>query len=281
MKKLLLLFTLSIVVTTASFAQWTTLATDATGDGSKGGSTYLDGTKLEYMYDNMSDSIWFRVTVASALSTDYGINILLNVNGAGSTMKWFGTNAAFGYNRVVTAWISSSSSMSVVGISDATGFNAGNYTSLGSNNIDVSMDMSAKTYTLGMKRTDIFNDTVLNAEVIAGVGSNQFWDDDVPNSGSGMVQAKPASLSVSNINTQGRYKIYPNPSQGLINITGYNPDNNAEISVYSTTGRQVYNEFIPNNSTTHTIDVNSQPAGLYFIKVETAESSYVQSVMLK
>ncbi len=282
MKKLLLLLTIFSATSMASFAQWTTLASDGTGDGSHGGPGFLDGTKLEYRYDDKSDSVWFRVTVTNMLNANYGINIIMNVNGAGSTANWFGSNTSFKYNRIITAWITSGTS-GTVGITDAAGFGAGNYTKLGKDNISISMDATAKTYTLGLKRTDIYNDTVLNATVIAGVGSNQFWDDDVPNSGSGSVNLKPApSTGLHSVNlNDDSFIIYPNPTSGTININRVTAENTASVYVYNSIGQQVYSNEIKKGNQKHAIDLSSQSAGLYFISVKNGGNNLTQSVMLK
>lgn len=280
MKKLLLLLTIFTAISLASFAQWGTLATDASGDGAQGGSSYLDGTKLEYRYDDKSDSIWFRVTVSNVLSNNYGLNIVLDVEGAGSTANWFGGNSNFRYNRLITAWITSGTS-GTVGISDPSGVATSNYKNLHADNINITVDAANKTYTLGMKRTDIFNDTVLKADVIAATGSNQYWDDDVPNVGSGGLQANP-SLNIGSISISPEaLTIYPNPTSGTININRVTAENTATVYVYNSMGQQVYSNEIKKGNHKQTIDLSSQSAGLYFISVKNGGNNLTQSVMLK
>lgn len=281
MKKFLLLLTIYTAFSIAAFAQWTTLASDGTGDGSKGGSSYLDGTKLEYMYDDQADSIWFRVTVANVLNSNYGINIIMNVNGAGSTANWFGSNTTFKYNRIITAWITSGTS-GTVGITDAAGFAAMNYTKLGSNNIDISIDAANKTYTLGLKRTDIYNDTVLKADIIAGVGSNQYWDDDVPNSGSGSVAVQPATVSVSALSlADAGYTLYPNPAQDKLHIKRNNLSKNTTVSIYNTTGQLIHTSVFDDAASLHTIDISDQAKGVYFVRINSDNQQMTATLICK
>lgn len=265
----------------ASFAQWGTLAMDATGDGSVGGPNFLDGTKLEYRYDNMSDSIWFRVTVTNVLNANYGINIIMNVTDGGTTAKWFGTNSSFDYNRVITAWVTSGTS-GTVGITDASGFGTMNYTKLGANNIDIQVDATNKTYTLGMKRTAIYNDTVLKADIIAGVGSNQYWDDDVPNIGSGGIDVAP-TLSIHAIShSNPDFTIYPNPAQSMLNIKrdGIGEDQ-VSLHMYNISGKKMYTGLMQPGDKSHTIDIAGKNSGIYLLKIITSENAETKTIIIK
>lgn len=280
MKKLLLLTTIFLAITIASFAQtWTSLATDGTGDGAQGGPNYLDGTKLEYRYDGASDSIWFRVTVANVFTANYGINIIMNVNGGGSTAAWFGTNSSFMYNRIITVWITSGSS-GTVGVTDAAGFAAQNYTKLGNNNIDVMIDAPNSAYILGMKRTDIYNDTSLDAQVIAGVGSNMFWDDDVPNSGSGTIMVQP-TVNVSTVAAvEAGFHIYPNPAKSVLYINSKSAVRDAmSIRIYNTSGAVVYSASMQNEY--EQVDVSALNSGVYFLQIVSDTHNAVQQIILK
>ncbi len=276
MKKTLLLITIYLVIGIASFAQWGTLAVDGVGDGSNGGANFLDGTKLEYRYDINSDSIWFRVTVNNVLTSNYGINIIMNVTGGGSTANWFGGNS-FAYHRVITTWITSGSS-GTVGITDAAGFAAMNYTKLGSNNINIKVDATGKTYTLGLKRTDIYNDTALKADIIAGVGSNQYWDDDIPNIGSGGIDISP-SVGVRNVYAaNNKYSIFPNPSHGVftINNTSGEP---MQMSIYSLEGRELYS--VNTSEKRALINLEHLPHGIYTAKMSSSTFSETKIIVIQ
>ncbi len=280
MKKFLLLLTIYTAFTIAAFAQWGTLATDPSGDGKTSGPTYLDGTKLEYRYDNTSDSIWFKVTVTSILNANYGINIIMDVNGGGTTAAWFGSNTSFKYNRVITVWVTSGSS-GVIGITDAAGFAAMNYTKLGANNISIKIDAANKEYILGMKRTAIYNSTTLKANVIAGVGSNQYWNDDVPNTGSGNINVSPA-VSVQHITAErAGYRIFPNPSTGILNIERLQAQKEAEMHIYNISGQEVYHGIIQGGVSMHTVDITGFSRGVHFLRVKADNTVFVETIIHK
>ena len=265
MKKFLLLMSIFMAITLASFAQWTTLSSDASGDGMN--SSYLDGTKLEYMYDNSTDSIYFRVTVSQYKSSNFGINIIMNVTGAGSTASWWGNqNSSFKYNRLITAWLSTPPT-GTVGITDPAGAATNNYTKIaGASKITIIGDPSGKTYTLRMKRTDIFNDTSLKADVIAAVGSNMAWNDDLPNTGNGgSINVQPAT-SISKLSAaEAGYTIAPNPTNGIVSITRKTGDNVAKIRVYNTMGQHILSKEMIGQSIS--LDLTAYPKGMYYVDI--------------
>lgn len=266
MKKLLLLTCIALLSICTASAQWTTLSSDPAGDGASSGP--LDGTKLEYRYDDVSDSVWFRITTSNFLSSNYGLNIILDVTGAGTQGTWWGNqNSTFKYNRLITAWVSTGS-MGTVGITDAAGAASSNYTKIaGASKIEIILDATGKTYTLGMKRTDIFNSTSLTANVIAAAGSNTGWNDDLPNSGSGTMTLTPNTTSVNTLTNIAReFSIFPNPSNGIFTIV-QNSNANSSIAVYNLTGIKVHESTI--NQKKNSINLSSLSAGTYLIKLTT------------
>lgn len=280
MKKLVILLFLFMAITVISFAQtWTTLASDPSGDGAQGGSSFLDGTKLEYRYDDITDSIWFRVTTDNFLTSNYGINIIMDVSGGGAKQNWFGTNSSFQYNRIITAWITTGTS-GVVGVTDAAGFQAANYTKLGANNIKIDVNPNDKTYTLGLKRTDITNDTALHANVIAGVGSNQFWDDDVPNSGSGAIHAAPLSISALTVKALG-YQVYPNPSSGILYLRKTNGNTIDHIMLFDMLGKRVLESTISNSENIISINTSKMNKGTYFLYIYQGSRFASQTILFR
>jgi len=64
LSKALLVFAF-IFSTQLANAQWTTIATDPTGDGTN--PARLDGTKLEFKYTPADDSLHFRISVLPGL----------------------------------------------------------------------------------------------------------------------------------------------------------------------------------------------------------------------
>jgi ELWxxDGT repeat protein len=59
--------------------------------------------------------------------------------------------------------------------------------------------------------------------------------------------------------------VYPNPTQGLINIVFPDRDSNSDIEIYNNTGSLVYSKAA--ETTVTTIDLKDKAAGLYIVKV--------------
>lgn len=277
MKKLLLLTCLAALVANTTFAQWTAISSDPAGDGMS--TTPLDGTKLEYRYDDMTDSVWFRITTSNFLNANYGLNIVLDVTGAGAQGTWWGNqNSSFKYNRLITAWISSGT-MGVVGITDPAGAASNNYTKIANGSkINIAIDAATKTYTLGMKRTDIYNGATLNAKVIAATGSNTGWNDDLPNTGSGTITLTPNTTSIESLHsTNAVFSVYPNPSNGAFTLI--HSGTTGTIAVYSLTGIKLF-ETIANQKETN-INLSSLAAGSYIIALSTATTTHTQPITIR
>ncbi|MEZ5017890.1 MAG: T9SS type A sorting domain-containing protein [Flavipsychrobacter sp.] len=278
MKKLLLLSCITLFSFGAAQAQWTTLSTDASGDGAN--SSYLDGTKLEYRYDDMTDSVWFRVTVSQYKAYAFGINIILDVTGAGSKGTWWGNqNSSFQYNRLITAWMSNPP-MGTVGITDAAGAASSNYTKIaGANKITIVGNTTDKTYTLGMKRTDIYNGASLNAKVIAAVGAHNGWNDDLPNTGSGSINLTPNTTAVHHLSKEKhQFSIHPNPSNGVFSLV-QNSNNESQITVYNITGIKVFETTTKQKETN--IDLSSLSSGTYVIKLTNNGTTSAQQITIQ
>ena len=75
------------------------------------------------------------------------------------------------------------------------------------------------------------------------------------------------SVSNSNIN------IYPNPTNGLLNIN--TNENINSISIYNIIGKQVLNTIDK-----ETINISSLEDGIYFIDITTEKGIYTQRIIL-
>lgn len=84
------------------------------------------------------------------------------------------------------------------------------------------------------------------------------------------------SLSIGE-NTLEGVSIYPNPSEGVINITNNNNTSN-DIIVLDVTGKIVYSNSV-NASTT--VDLSANGTGIYFVKVSNENGSIVDKVVIK
>ena len=280
MKKSTLLLLFVLLCTQTLRAQtWTSLATDATGDGTN--ASLLDGTGLSYRYNATTDSLFFKITVAHAVWPPLGINILFSITDstAGPATAWNTTqNASFLYNRVITAWFATDTT-GIVGVADAIGFTMGNYTNLHSNDIKVTVDTTNGIYILAVKRTDIFTGTNFNANVIAAVGSDQLWNDDIPNTGSGHISIMPTGISGTTA-ASGLVKIYPNPTKGLVNIEFKTSKEYYNVSLTNGIGQQIRHEKIKAQSS-NILDLQGLVSGYYFVKIEDGENTATEKILIQ
>ncbi len=87
------------------------------------------------------------------------------------------------------------------------------------------------------------------------------------------LQLRP--LTVGGLST-GNIRIYPNPSSGIVNISGFAQP--AEVSIYNTLGELIYNE---SNFLKSQIDLTNFPDGIYIIEIITPISGYTSNIMLR
>ena len=69
--------------------------------------------------------------------------------------------------------------------------------------------------------------------------------------------------------------VYPNPSRGVFNVEIPNVDN-AEISIVTLTGKQVYSGTTSQSITK--VDLSNLAAGMYMVRVKTAEGLAVKKI---
>lgn len=78
----------------------------------------------------------------------------------------------------------------------------------------------------------------------------------------------------------GSIEVYPNPSTGIVSLRNVDLGNKAcTLHVFNALGQDVYSSNILNFNYT-TIDLSTQPAGLYFIQLKSGDSVINKSVMI-
>ncbi len=164
---------------------WTQLATDAENDGRH--PNWADAKALSYFYDASNDTLWLKLDLSRLPNPNaFGINLVVDTDQNQQTgANWWGGNRAFKYDKLVSVWVikaAGNSYRGTVGIADARGVQLGRYTNLFQNNLAFSADSEKKTMLLGCKSTDLDDDG--NFNMIAAVGSNAGWNDDVPDTNS-------------------------------------------------------------------------------------------------
>jgi len=178
--KILLLLAFVIVVPVGVKAQvWTVLAVDPKGDGRD--ASLPDAAQLSYRYDKQHDLLWFRVSLYGKPHEEaFGVNIVVDT-GAEDTakMNWWGANKDFKFDKLVTAWVTRGNGgyQGAIGVGDATGARAQNFNNLMQNNLQIRAE--GDSIVIGVKRTDLTDKMKMN--LIAAVGSDQRWNDDIPN----------------------------------------------------------------------------------------------------
>ena len=183
----------------AQTPEWTSFATDPERDGLYSG--VLDGKEVWYWYDQELDNLVFKVDVYGTIDPNtIGINIVMNIPGDGTVASWWGANSSFRFNRLVTLWITGtppSDYSGTVGICNAAGAQAMNYMNVARGNIGIAVQPGTSSYVFSFPRADLISDELLDAgpvniSAIAAVGTNQFWNDDIPDNGSGMIVLEKA-----------------------------------------------------------------------------------------
>ncbi len=179
--------------------EWISFAEDIEGDGQYPG--VVDGKEAFYYYDSERDLLWFKIdTYGGFNSSIFGLNLIMRIPGDNFVMGWWGTNSSFRLNRLVTFWVQGSppnNYSGVIGISDAGGVQSMNYMRLASGNIGADVRENEKSYIVFFPRSDLISDELFDAgpvsiDVIAAVGTNQLWNDDIPNSGMGTISIEKA-----------------------------------------------------------------------------------------
>lgn len=89
------------------------------------------------------------------------------------------------------------------------------------------------------------------------------------------VNQAPFNTSVGNLNAAD-ITVYPNPSNGVFNVTS---NQNCNLNVIDIAGKSVYQTKL--NANENTVDLSSTQAGMYFFKFTSENNSYVERVIIK
>ena len=178
---------------------WTVEKIDSRGDGRDPSS--LDAAQLSWRYDAASDVVWFRVALFGAPTAEsFRVTIAVD-SGAADTerMNWWGANNDFRFDRLITAWIARRGDTYAgrLGVADATGVRQQDLANIFTSDGRVRVDRDA--IAVGVPRAHLGGG--MKIRVVADVGSNQEWNDDIPDRGA-------AALDLS----------APRPTRGLREI---------------------------------------------------------------
>lgn len=89
---------------------------------------------------------------------------------------------------------------------------------------------------------------------------------------------KPSGIN-ENVSTKNQINIYPNPTNGQINIDNLDANTNTEIKVYSSMGKEVYSTQTQQNKVS--LSLNHLSEGLYYIHVTDNELSVKHRIIIQ
>ena len=72
-----------------------------------------------------------------------------------------------------------------------------------------------------------------------------------------------STIAINFKNSENKLNIYPNPTTGILNISGGNDFESVEIQIFSIDGKQILNKELNQNS----INLESLNSGIYFVKI--------------
>ena len=193
-----LLALIVIIMPAVANAQiYTVLMFDAKGDGRD--PSLADAAQLAYRYDTKQDLLWFRIALYGVPNESaFGVNIAIDTGADDATkMNWWGGNKTFKFDKLVTAWVTRGDSgyEGTIGVGNTAGVNAKQLNNLHQNNLQIRVE--GDSIVIGVKRADITEKMKMN--VIAAVGSNEQWNDDLPNTGSAAIDLSKTTPGVREI----------------------------------------------------------------------------------
>jgi SOS-response transcriptional repressor LexA len=90
--------------------------------------------------------------------------------------------------------------------------------------------------------------------------------------------------TVNDISIATQVKLYPNPSNGLLNFDIRNyPDDELSIIIYTVNGQIIYSDQyeLLNDELIETIDLSNQSAGMYYLKIISDNLNITEKIVLE
>jgi len=244
---------------------WTVLNFDARADGRD--PALADAAMLGYRYDKQQDFLWFRVSLYDVPNAEaFGVNIVLDTGvDDAARMNWWGANKTFRFDKLITAWVTRSDNgfQGTIGVGDAAGAQVKQFNNLHQNDLQIRVE--GDSIVLGVKRIDVTDK--LQLKFLAAVGSNQLWNDDIPNVGSASIDLsveKPKTglreidVSRNNLELPAGYKTLPDDQSPQITRQGRGkPTLMVVPGMYS--GTRSFDGFITRNQARYKIYLLTPP----------------------
>lgn len=262
--KTALLLAFILIVPVVAVAQvYTVISFDGKGDGRD--PSLPDAAQLAYRYDKEQDILWFRIAVyGKANEQAFGVNLVIDSGGdEASKISWWGGNKTFKFDKLVTASVTRSDNgyAGTIGVTDAAGIAQQRMNNLRQNNLQIRVE--GDSILIGIKRTDITDESKMN--LVVAVGSNQQWNDDMPNVGSAtldLTAAKPGvreiDVSRNNFGLLEGYETLAKNSRPVITKTGRGKQTLILVpGMYS--GMKSFDGFIARNQSQYQIFLLTPP----------------------
>ena len=89
----------------------------------------------------------------------------------------------------------------------------------------------------------------------------------------------PTNVGISEIKDKINYSVYPNPTNGKLNLLLDDTFNHIDIKVFNVIGQAIYQESAE-NKLNYTIDLANQPKGVYFVQVQTEKGKTTKKIVI-
>ena len=181
---------------------------------------------------------------------------------------------------------------------DVYGYDEDMFNGTGGNNIAMQLVLDGMKLQPCAPGFESGRDAIIEADELAYGGENKclIWETFARRGlGSGATQGSPSSvtdgtaafdipaecegLGINDTNLDNKFIIYPNPSNGNINIKPLLDFGDAKVSIYDINGRKVYNTDI-NLQNTVSINAQSLSSGMYIMQIDGADYSHTAKLII-
>lgn len=265
-----------------AFAQdWQVVSADSKNDVMR--TDWADCTKMEYAYDEASDEISFRFTIANmspSIAADFGINVMVNIEGSSSgTFKFWGTNNRTDkFHYILTAWVTGtapSNYTGTIGVANSTGAKNSIMNNLHAGNLDLVVDETEGTITVTVARDEFIPDTDIkgaqsvNLKIAGATGNSMGWNDDVYNSSKTIELSLGGTVGTTSALERSTLSVFPNPANNQVQISGLGTDQRSiSYTIINQMGQQVQSGALQNG----TVNVAGLPKGVFYIRISEASA---------
>lgn len=171
---------------------WSELATDAGDDArdpqkmlqlDKGGHDIFDAKQLDYALDFSNGIVWFKFQYEKFPSENFGINIFFDLDGDDENGNLFMFNREFRYDIAGTLWLRKDGDkyMGVNGLATGHDFARRRMVAKKEGAFEYYIDKENKVLIVGVAHQ--YLGYPQDIKVYAAVGTNKYWEDNIPNKG--------------------------------------------------------------------------------------------------